>query len=272
MTPETLWEFGRVSDVQVSPDGTQVLFGVTTYDVAANRGNRDLFIMPVAGGEPRNITNSPASESNGVWRPDGQRIGYISSQSGSAQMWEMNPDGSGARQVSDIAGGITGFGYAPDMQHIFYTAKVKMLPTVQDMYPDLPQANAFIYDDLMYRHWDNWTDEFVNHVFVAPYSDGRIGKAVDLLEGEPYDAPTMPFGGTSQIAWTPDGKAIAYTCKKLFGKAYAVSTNTDIYLYDLRTGQTRNLTAFNPGYDMNPVFSPDGRWMAWESMATDGFE
>jgi dipeptidyl aminopeptidase/acylaminoacyl peptidase len=272
MVPETLWEFGRVSDTQVSPDGSDVLFGITRYDVEGNRGNRDLFVMPVTGGTPRNITNSAGSESNARWRPDGRKIGFISSRGGSAQLWEMNPDGSGAVQVSQVEGGISGFGYAPDMKHVFFTKKVKILAGVADMYPDLPDAQAIITDDLMYRHWDHFTDGHFSHVFVAAYSDGHIGMPVDIMEGEPFNAPLAPFGGVSQIAWTPDGQKLAYTSKKLFGKEYALSTNSNIYLYDLLTGETKDLTPFNDGYDKSPAFSPDGRYMAWESMHQDGFE
>ncbi len=272
MTPETLWKFGRVSDAQVSPDGTMVLFGVTAFDIAANSGTRDLFVLPVAGGEAINVTNSSTSESSAQWRPDGAKIGFINSQSGSAQLWEMNPDGSSPVQVSSIEGGITGFGYAPDMLHVYFTKQVKVLPETIDRHPDLPMANALVYDDLMYRHWDSWADAYFNHVFVASYDNGRLGQATDIMENEPYDTPVPPFGGSAQIVWTPDGKALAYVCKKLSGKDWAVSTNTDIYLYDLESRQTTNLTAFNPGYDKHPAFSPDGRYMAWESMATPGFE
>lgn len=272
MVAETLWEFGRVSDVQVSPDGQKLLFGVTWYDVEANSGNRDLYVMPVAGGEPLNVTRSPGSESNGRWRPDGQKIGFISSRGGTPQLWEMDPDGGNPVQVSKVEGGISGFGYSPDMAHVFFTKRVKVLPVAADLYPDLPAANALIADDLMYRHWDRWKDGYVSHVFIAAYSESGLGEARDIMEGEPYNTPMVPFGGMSQIAWMPDGQALAYTCKKMAGIEYTLSTNSNIYLYDLATGLTTDLTPFNDGYDRNPVFSPDGRWMAWESMHKDGFE
>ncbi|MEE4177871.1 MAG: S9 family peptidase [Bacteroides sp.] len=268
MIPEDLWALNRISDVQVSSDGSQVLYGVTSYDIEANSGTRDLFVVAVEGGQARNITRSEASEANGVWRPDGLKIGFIRD----GQLWEMEPDGSNPMKLTEIAGGITGFGYSPDMKHIFFTKPVKMLPTVQDLHPDLPKANALIYDDLMYRHWNDWSDAYYSHIFLAPYMDGMIGRHWDIMEGQPYDSPVAPFGGNEQIAWTPDGKAIAYTCKKLEGKEWAVSTNTDVYLYELAGGLTKNLTEFNPGYDKNPVFSPDGRYMAWESMERPGFE
>lgn len=272
MVPETLWEFGRVGGMQVSPDGTTLLFTITNYDVEGNTSSRDIYTMPVSGGRERNITNSSSNEFNAIWRPDGRRIGFLSSKSGNVQMWEMEVDGSNARQVSNISGGITGFEYSPDMNHIFFTQRVKVEETPHDKHPDLLQSNVYIYDDLMYRHWDRWHDYSYSHIFVAPYNDGSLGRYYDIMEGEPYDSPMPPFGGIGQISWTPDGKAIAYTSKKLTGKERAKSTNSDIYLYNLETRETRNLTAFNEGYDKNPAFSPDGRYMAWESMETPGFE
>ncbi len=272
MTPETLWEFGRISDVRVSPDGLTLLFGVTYYDVPENKGTRDLYTMPVQGGDPVNITNSEVSESGALWRPDGERIGFMKSVDGSNQLFEMDPDGGNVRQLTSIEGGITGFGYAPGMEHIYYTKRVKLQETVIDMHPDLEKANAYIADDLMYRHWDRWHDGKFSHVFVASYDQGEVGEGIDIMEGEPYNTPLPPFGGSSQIAWSADGQYIAYTCKKETGKDWTTTTNSNIYLYNLEAGTTENLTPFNDGYDRNPVFSPDGRYMAWESMETDGFE
>ena len=132
------------------------MFGITYYNVAENKGNRDLYVLPTAGGELKKLTDAQSSEYNGIWRPDGKKIGYISSEGGSPQIWEMNPDGSDKIQVSNIAEGVNGFAYAPDMKHLLYTADVKLDATVQDVYPDLPKANAMIYTELMYRHWDSW--------------------------------------------------------------------------------------------------------------------
>ncbi len=272
MVPETLWEFDRVGNMQVSPDGQTVLFTITEYDVESNQSARDIFTLAVSGGEARNITNSEANEFAAMWRPDGQKIGYLSAESGTVQLWEREPDGSNPVKVSEIPGGVTGFEYSPDMGHIFFTKKVKVEESPNDMHPDLPMSNALIYDDLMYRHWDKWHDYTYSHVFIAPYNDGSIGRYIDIMEDEPWNSPLPPFGGTGQISWTPDGQSLAYTCKKKKGIDWATSTNSDIYLYDLQTRETRNLTPFNEGYDRNPVFSPDGRFMAWESMETPGFE
>lgn len=272
MEPETLWEFGRVGGTQISPDGTTLLFSVTHYDVAANNATRQLYTMPVAGGEPQNITTEHSAGSGAVWRPDGKKIGYISSERGTAQLWEMDPDGTNPQQISTIEGGIGSFAYSPDLNNILYIKDVKMEEAAIDKHPDLPLANVAIYEDLMYRHWDTWHDYTFSHIFVAPYNETGIEQGTDIMKDQPYDSPLAPFGGLSHISWTPDGKAIAYTSKKLRGKDKAVSTNSDIYLYTLETGETKNLTAFNQGYDMSPVFSPEGKYMAWESMQTAGFE
>lgn len=272
LTPETLWSFGRLGGAQVSPNGETVLYTVTYYNIEENKPYRDIYTIPVSGGEAKNITNSAANESSAVWRPDGKKIAYISSGSGSAQLWEMNPDGSGARQVSEIEGGISGFDYSPDQSKIFYLKSVKMDDSVTDLFPDLPKANARIENDIMYRHWDSWHDYTYNHIFVADYKNGKIGEGKDILEGERFDSPMKPFGGTEQIAWSPDGKTLAYTAKKKSGKEYAVSTNSEIYLYDLETGKTINFTSGMMGYDVNPVFSPNGKKLAWESMERDGYE
>lgn len=271
-TAETLWKLGRVSDMKLSPSGETILYGVTWYDIAANKGNRDLYILDKNAESPRKITDSKGSEVNGIWRPDGKKIGYLSTESGSMQLWEMGINGEDKKQVTNIEGGINGFSYSPDMKSMVYIKDVKIEQDAHDMYPDLPLANALIYDDLMYRHWDSWHDYSYSHIFIAPYSDGVVGEGKDIMPGEAFDSPMMPWGGMEQIAWTPDGNALAYVCKKLKGKEYALSTNSDIYLYSLPTGTTKNLTEGNEGYDQDPVFSPDGSKMVYRSMVTPGFE
>lgn len=271
-TAETLWKLGRVSEMKVSPSGEKILYGVTYYDVAANKGNRDLYVLDANAESPRKVTDTKGSESNAIWRPDGKRIGYLSAESGSMQVWEIGVNGEDKRQVTNIEGGINGFSYSPDMSHIAYIKDVKIEKDAQDLHPDLPLANALIYDDLMYRHWDNWHDYKYSHVFVAPYTDGKAEEGIDIMKGEPFDSPLMPNGGMEQIVWTPDSKSIAYICKKLKGREYAVSTNSEIYLYNLDSGTTTNLTEGNEGYEHDPVFSPDGSMMVYRSMKTPGFE
>jgi dipeptidyl aminopeptidase/acylaminoacyl peptidase len=272
MTPEVLWSFGRMGEPQVSPDGKTVLYTVTYYNLEENKSYRDIYRIPVAGGEHENLTNSPGNEFNVVWRPDGKKIGYLSAESGTVQLWEMNPDGSGKTQVTDIADGIAGFDYSPDQSKIYFLKSVKLDQSVNDLFPDLPKANARLENDIMYRHWDSWHDYTYNHIFVAEYSKGKITAGKDIMEGERFDSPNKPFGGTEQVVWSPDGKTIAYVCKKKTGKEYSISTNTDIYFYNIESGETVNFTSGMMGYDQNPVFSPDGKLLAWESMERDGYE
>jgi len=270
MDEKILWYLGRLGDVQVSPDGQTLLYAVTYYDYRANKGNTELYTMPASGGEPTRITVSDENELQPVWRPDGKKIAYLCPTEKGMQIWEADPDGKNAKALSDVDGDINGFGYAPDMEHICYFRNVRIDPTVADRYKDLPEADAMIYDDLMYRHWNYWADGTYSHLFVADYPS--MDNAVDLLEGQKFHCPNPPFGGMEAVSWHPDGDKLVYCCKKLTGKAFAESTNTDIYLYDLNSKNTINLTEANKGYDMDPVISPDGKKMAWWNMKTDGFE
>jgi len=271
MTPEVLWAFGRVSGHEVSPDGKLVLYGVTYYSIEQNKGNRELYTVNPEGGEPTRITHSAKSEFNETWRPDGKKIGFLCSESGSVQLWEMNPDGSGRRQVSDIEGGISGFKYAPDQSKILYTKEVEKKNDFENLYKGLPKASGKIFDDLMYRHWDHWVTAY-SHVFYADYSEKGLSNDKDIMEGEPFQSPLQPFGGIEQIDWSADSKTIAYTCKKLSGKAASLSTNSDIYFYNIETGETKNMTKGMMGFDVAPLFSPDGNFMVWESMEREGYE
>lgn len=270
MDEKILWYLGRLGDVQVSPDGKTLLYAVTYYDYRVNKGNTELYTMPATGGEPTRITVSEENEMQPIWRPDGKKIAYLRSNDKGMQIWEADPDGKNAKAISNVDGDINGFSYAPDMKHICYFQNVQLEQTIAERYPDLPDADAMIYDDLMYRHWNYWADGSYSHLFVADYPS--MENAVDLLEGEKFHCPNPPFGGIEEVSWHPNGKQLVYCCKKLTGKAFAESTNTDIYLYNLNTKTTQNLTESNKGYDMDPVISPDGKKMVWWNMKTDGFE
>jgi len=271
MTPEILWSFGRVAGVQVSPDGTKVLYSVSYYSIPENKGNSELFTMNTDGSDKQQITHTATREASARWMKDGKRITFLSSETGSMQLWIMNADGSDRKQISNLENGMNDFSFSPDESRILYVADVKYSQSTAEKYPDLPKASGIIVKDLMYKHWDEWV-QTVPHPFVANFKNNKIENEVDILKGEPYESPMKPFGGIEQLAWSPDGKTIAYTCRKKTGKEYALSTNSDIYFYNIETGKTENKTEGMMGYDKNPVFSPDGKWLAWESMERDGYE
>ena len=272
MTPEVLWSFGRVSNVEVSPDKASVLFAVKYFDKEQNKGENDFYVLPVKGGSAKKITESTDSKFAGQWRSDGKKIGFVSAESGETQLWEMNPDGSDIKQITKIDGGINDFKYSPDGNRILFIRNVKLDKSVNDLYPDLPKANARIETDLMYRHWDSWSDYTYSHIFIADYKDGKVSAPADIMNDERYDTPLRPFGGMEQINWGSDSKSIAYACKKMTGKEYSLSTNSDIYIYNLDSKLTINLTEGMAGYDISPIYSPDGKKIAWESMERDGYE
>jgi len=274
LTPEKLWQLERLSDEQVSPNGKYVLFGVTKYELEANAGERDLYVQSIDGSAAKNITeNLSSSAGNARWRPDGKKIGFLCSRSGTSQLWEVNPDGTDLKRISDFDYGIANFAYSPTQNHISFTSEVKLDESLRDKYPDLPQADARLIDDLMYRHWDSWHNYSYSHLFFASYQDGQIiDEPIDIMKGEKYDVPLQPFGGANHIVWSPNAQHLLYVCKKSKGKAYATSTNSDLYLYNLSSGKTTNLTEGLPGYDTDPAFSPDGSKIAWLSMKRPGFE
>ncbi|MCK5692226.1 MAG: PD40 domain-containing protein, partial [Bacteroidales bacterium] len=251
MSPEVLWSFGRLGDVQVSPDGQLILYGVSYYSIEQNRSNRELFVMNSDGSEKVQLTETPQNEFNAIWHPDGEQIIYISSASGSLQAWLMGVDGSGKSLISDVEGGITGLVFSPDGTKVLYTQEVQVDKTTQDLHPDLQKTDGRVINDLMYRHWNTWEDGAYSHVFIADF-DGTISDGTDLMPDEAFDSPMKPFGGLEEVAWTPDSRGIAYTCKKMGGVEYTFSTDSDIYLYDLESGLTSNLTEGMPGYDRVP--------------------
>ncbi|MFH2096486.1 MAG: S9 family peptidase [Bacteroidota bacterium] len=272
ITPELLWKFGRIFDSQVSPDGKTVVYCVQRYSISANKGYIDLFQIPVSGGQPVQLTDFEGPELNPRWSPDGKYIYFLCAESGSMQIWQMNTDGTDKKQVSETVGDINSFEVSPAMNHFLYTSDVKLDKSPTDLHEDLPQASVIIADDLMYRHWNGWKDCSYSHIFVAGFDGTKIGSGKDIMEGERWDAPLSPYFDNSEMSWSHDGKAIAYTCKKMTGKEYALSTNSDIYLYNIETGETKNLTEGMPGYDKYPQISPDGSMIAWQSMATPGYE
>jgi dipeptidyl aminopeptidase/acylaminoacyl peptidase len=227
--------------------------------------------MKSDGSEKRRLTVTNISESNPHWINKGKKIAFLGSETGSSQIWSMNPDGGGMTKLSDVDGDIEGFKFSPDETKVLFIKSVKSVDTASDRYSDLQKASGRVVDDLMYKHWDHWV-ESVPHPFVADVSGNKLTNIKDLLEGEPYEAPLAPFGGIEQLAWSPDSKIVAYTSKKKAGREYAESTNSDIYFYNLESGEVKNMTEGMMGYDINPTFSPDGTMLAWQSMERDGYE
>jgi len=269
MTPEALWAMGRIGGMAVSPDGTKVAYTVSYYSVPQNKSNTEVFVMNADGSDNQQITHTPKGESNVVWTKDG-KLRFLSSESGSSQIWEMNADGSGRKQLTNYDGDIEGFAFSPDENKVLFVSQIKTVASTVDKYPDLPKATGRIITDLMYKHWDEWVTT-APHPFVADFNNG-LENITDILEGEPYESPMKPFGGMEQLAWSPDGKQIAYTCRKKTGLEYAISTNSDIFIYDIATKQTKNICEEIKGYDTNPQYSPDGQYIAWQSMERDGYE
>ncbi len=272
MTPEILWKFGRIGEQKLSPDGKVIVYTVTRYDAETHERVTDIYTVTAAGTDLLKLTGSDGSHFNPRWKPGSDLIGYLSDASGDVQFWEMDINGAGKRQVSDVDGGIGGFEYSPDGSRVLYLKEVKYKKISEEIYPDLPKASVRIIDELMYRHWDHWEDEYVSHIFVAEMDGNGLKGHVDIMEGEPYEAPLSPWFDQEEITWNADGSKVAYSCKKMSRNEYAVSTDADIYLYDLATGSTKNLTEGNLGYDKYPAFSPDGKYMVWQSMETPGFE
>ncbi|MFA6590550.1 MAG: peptidase S9, partial [Bacteroidales bacterium] len=272
MTPELLWSMGRLSDIQVSPDKKTILYGVSYYSITQNKGNRELYVVDLEGNQRKQLTQTAVSEAAAQWSADGKKIFFLSSVSGSSQLWQMLPDGIKPKRLTSVEGGIEAFRFSPDGKKLLYIAQVKYGKRAADYYPDLDKTSGRIIDDLMYKHWDEWV-ESIPHPFVADFSSRGLSNVRDLLQDEPFESPMKPWGGIEQLAWSPDGKTVAYTCRKKTGVDYSRSTNSDIYLCYLEENyRTENITAELPGYDTNPVFSPCGGSLAFCSMSRDGYE
>ncbi len=271
LTPEILWKFRRLSDPQLSPDGENVLFGISIYDVPTNKSKTRINLVPFAGGESKELLNLDGSQFNQRW-VDNEHFAFISTHEGTAQVYKTTLKNAKVEKLTEIKGGVHSFELSPDGNKILYTKEVKVVKDISDKYPDLPKANALAADDLMYRHWNHWNDDKFSHIFFAEIKNGIITDGTDIMKDEPWDAPLSPYFDYSEMTWSPDSKTIAYACKKLTGKEYAVSTNSDIFLYNTETGETKNITDENEGYDKYPSYSNDGRYIAYQTMKTPGYE
>ena len=278
MTPEVLLSLGRLSDPQLSPDGKIILYGVSYTSIEENRSCRNLFIVNADGTSPRQLTKDGKSISCARWIDGGKAIAYIKD----GQIWKAttrglsgdNPKLVKRTKLSDVPNGVGEFKISPDETKIMYVSYIHSdVKTPKDTDPKLDKARAYVAEDLMYRHWDHWVTE-LPHTFVADFKEGiRPENSTDILaaEKELYELPIEPHGGMSELDWSPDGKFIAYSCKKKTGKQYAFSTNTEIYIYNVADGSC-TVIPMGGGYDTAPLWSPDGTKIAWLSMARDGYE
>ncbi|MBQ9231801.1 MAG: S9 family peptidase [Prevotella sp.] len=294
MTPEALWAMGRIGTVEVSPDGKQVVYQVGYYSVKANKSRQVICVMDADGKNNRQLSVSSKSETDPTWL-DANTIAYLSG----GEVWAMKSDGTDRRQLSKTDGKVEGFKFSPDRTKVILIESIPFHEIIKENPNDLPKATGRRVTDLMYRHWDHYV-ESIQHPFLCSVSGYNIAtEQTDILDGEPYECPMEPFGGIEQLAWSPDSKTIAYTCRKKTGLEYSISTDSDIYLYNIGTRKTTNLCKpadykapandptrtlkiqpvnapenlkNNVGYDQNPQFSPDGKYIAWQSMERDGYE
>ena len=269
-TPEALWAMGRINSVLPNEATGQIAYTISYYSVEENRSTSWIRIAKEEDGKLVTINEFVGYEPTWI---DNQ-IAYLKA----GKLYLPKKQSPIANQHTCLEGfdkDIEGFLLSPKGDKIILIAQVKTVASTEDKYPDLPLASGRVVNDLMYKHWDEWT-ETAPHPFLCELKNIRgkrvVTNCIDLLEGTPYESPMKPFGGIEQLAWSPDGKTIAYTCRKKSGLDYAVSTNSDIYLYDIATATHTNLTEGNGGYDTNPSFSPDGQWIAWQSMERDGYE
>lgn len=297
MTPEALWAMGRIGSYAVSPDGKTLVYQVSYYSVKENKSHTMLFVQPLKAGkriaQATALTKDSKSETDAAWIEGGKKIAFLRD----GQLWKMNADGTDRVKMTDSKIDIEGFLFSPDGSKVILIKSLPYHGSIQKNPDDLPKATGRLVTDLNYRHWDHYV-ESMPHPFVANVSGDKADDGVDILEGQPYECPMAPFGGIEQLAWSPDSKQVAYTCRKKEGVEYAISTDADIYLYNIDTRATRNLCKpegykepkidptktmrnqavnhqagdMQVGYDVNPKFSPDGKYIAWQSMKNDGYE
>ena len=270
LTPEALWAMGRINSVLPHKTNGKIAYTVSYYSVAENRSTS--WIRIAHEQDNQLVTDHEWVGYEPAWW--GNDIAYLNG----GKLYIPNRQSPIANSHTALEGfdkEIEGFLLSPQGDKIILIAQVKTVANTADKYPDLPLATGRVVDDLMYKHWDEWT-ETAPHPFLCDIKTEKgkvkITSCIDILEGTPYESPMKPFGGIEQLAWSPDGKQIAYTCRKKSGIDYAISTNSDIYLYDVCAGTHTNLTEGNLGYDTNPTYSPNGQYIAWQSMERDGYE
>lgn len=270
-TPEVMWKLGKMGEFAVSPSGKQLLYANTYYDIAQNKGNAELYLQELGSNLPAmRLTNTAQSEFNPVWLNE-ETILFARGN----EIVSLSLKNQAETVVATIEAGLEGFKVSPDGSQIVYISDlpVQRPDNLNKLYARLDKTTGRINEDLMYRHWDQWVDEYP-HIYLASFQKGLVDveNAVDIIGREPFECPMRPWGGVEQYNFSQDGTRIAYTCRKKVGKEYALSTNSDIYVYTIVSGQTVNISEGIMGYDQNPVFSHDGKKIAWESMERDGYE
>jgi dipeptidyl aminopeptidase/acylaminoacyl peptidase len=264
MTPEIMWKFGRLGSFALSPDGTTVLYTVTDIDLGSEARRTNIFSLATAGGDPVQLTTGGGSSPQ--WFNEGKSIAFINK----GNLCTMNADGSEQKIVSGLSD-FEIFSISPTGNKLYFTKRVKLDQTANEKY-NLQKAKVRIINDLMYRHWNYWSDFSYSHIFVASFNGSSVTDEKDIMAGQRFESPTAPYFDEGEISWSPDGRFIAYTSKRSNGAADAKSTNSDIFLYELSGEKEINITESNSGYDKYPVFSPDGSKIAYQSMERDGYE
>ena len=263
MTPETLWTLNKIGVSTVSPDQSSLIYSLGKTDLKTEKNNKKNYFFSVKNGNVTSLDLGKKSliqwDKNGIYAQEGDKI-YVSKDAG--KTWT---DFYTLGEVDNVI-------ISPDGKKIAFSKEVLVEKLMgKEKYSDVPKSTAQIYNDLNHRHWDRFNEGKYNHIFVVNVSE-TADKAKDLLEGKPWDSPQRPSGGSEDFLWNPDSTQLLYVTKPLSGAEYAQSTNTDIFAYDLKSGMVKNLTESNKGYDVNPKFSPDGKYLSWQSMERNGFE
>lgn len=278
LTPEVMYKMGRAGSASLSPNGESLLYTVTDYNVSENRGVTAIYIQNMKSRSVSKLTDFASNNVSPKWSSDGSVIYFLSNRSGSMQIWSMNDVGGDIRQLSSLKNGVEGFGFAPSGDKLFYVQRVEVLDlTAATIYNDMDKSKARIYDDLMVRHWDYWDNGSYLHIFVANF-DGSVREGVDIIgKDAAWDTPLAPYFSMDEIAWNNAGTKLAYTCKELTGVEYALSTDSDIFVYDVNSCKTTNISKGDNnypfvGYDKYPVWSPDDSKIAFISQEQPGYE